>query len=440
MHHQTNQLSEDTARSRQPLSTRRKIFFATVSLLLFFAIAETIARIVVAIALPGELRETTVRSVWADEGWQIDSLLGWTLTPDSTSNRGGAECRTNDLGLRDGRIPIEKPKGELRVLSIGDSTVLGFGVAAESSFSERLEKKLNAALPCPVEVINAGVPGYASTQTVLYLESQGIAFEPDVVIFESNFNDRRAVPPGGQPDSVEGFRLISRKLVVFEALDKSMLGRLFRKLFETDTIFGSLLRTGSYAADKIPIDAPPRVSIEHFEANLRRAIDVSEAAGARLILVGLPDNPHAVADLLRARDHIREQQWADAELALLRAAGRPLTSLAAHRMLNELLEQTNRKSEFRQTIPARLDWLSTDGYTPVSLSEPYINVIERVGRDRSAPVVIPRLGSRREDGRLYLDYIHLNGPGHELLANELTEVVMDLLDGCRVAEPRDPLK
>ncbi len=121
---------------------------------------------------------------------RVDEELGWSMKP---GYRGFAWDKsyvtTNDLGLRSAEVPSSKGN-EFRVLSLGESSTFGIGVADDQTYSARLEKILNGAGPArPVRVINAGVSGYSSTQSLLYLERRGLALRPDMVLFYHEMND-----------------------------------------------------------------------------------------------------------------------------------------------------------------------------------------------------------------------------------------------------------
>src|ERR1700727_1941155 len=75
------------------------------------------------------------------------------------------DVRINSLGLREREIPLEKPHGIFRILAIGDSFTMGWGVNAENTFTRVAEKSLNAAPSSnPVQIINAGVGNYNTVQ------------------------------------------------------------------------------------------------------------------------------------------------------------------------------------------------------------------------------------------------------------------------------------
>lgn len=91
------------------------------------------------------------------------------------------EVRINELGMRDGPVGA-KPPGTRRVLVLGDSFVFGVGVDVAESLPKALERHLAVAGLGPVEVWNAGVPGYSPFQELRMLERLAPVLEPDLVL------------------------------------------------------------------------------------------------------------------------------------------------------------------------------------------------------------------------------------------------------------------
>jgi lysophospholipase L1-like esterase len=96
--------------------------------------------------------------------------------------------RFNDLGLRDDAIRPKAPL-EYRVLALGDSQTLGWGVPRENIWPVLLQDNLTQRLHRPVRVINAGVASYETRQEFRYLQSDGYAFDPDMVLLMFMDND-----------------------------------------------------------------------------------------------------------------------------------------------------------------------------------------------------------------------------------------------------------
>lgn len=94
----------------------------------------------------------------------------------------------NSLGFRTSKeVVMPKPKGVFRVFVIGGSTVYG-GFNDKWIMSSYLEKELSAFIP-NVEVINAGVVGYASESELILLETKVLDLDPDLVVVFDGRND-----------------------------------------------------------------------------------------------------------------------------------------------------------------------------------------------------------------------------------------------------------
>jgi lysophospholipase L1-like esterase len=120
--------------------------------------------------------------------WLHDETLGWRHRPSQSGvfRKDPFEIQVdiNSFGLRDDEFPREKPEGRQRIVVLGDSFAWGFGVEQPDIFTELLEESLDG-----VDVINAGVSGYASDQQLLWLQSDGMRFSPDLVVLVFTGND-----------------------------------------------------------------------------------------------------------------------------------------------------------------------------------------------------------------------------------------------------------
>ena len=97
--------------------------------------------------------------------------------------------QTNSFGLRGPEPVIPKPPEIVRVLVLGDETMLGLEVSDEETFAARLQVQLSAAWRRPVEVINAAVPGDCPLIAALRLKHELSALRPDLVICHFDMSD-----------------------------------------------------------------------------------------------------------------------------------------------------------------------------------------------------------------------------------------------------------
>lgn len=115
---------------------------------------------------------------------QFDDSLGWVNKPNMTSSFKDATVRINNQGFRGSVVPFKKPKGEFRILFLGDSQLFADGVEEEDLFPSVLESSLPS-----VKTINTGVIGYGTDQELLFLKEHGRKFSPDLIIVAMNAYD-----------------------------------------------------------------------------------------------------------------------------------------------------------------------------------------------------------------------------------------------------------
>jgi lysophospholipase L1-like esterase len=123
--------------------------------------------------------------------------LSFAHAPNRSAFLMGVPVSINSEGLRDREFSLEKPPGVYRVMMLGDSTTLGWGVRQEDTAAKLLERKLNEVLPLGfnhVEVMNTGVGNYDTVQEVTYYETIGWKYHPDLVVLVFFINDPEPVP------------------------------------------------------------------------------------------------------------------------------------------------------------------------------------------------------------------------------------------------------
>jgi lysophospholipase L1-like esterase len=119
-----------------------------------------------------------------------DANLGWRLRPGATAPWGGVQVTVNRKGLRGPEIPYERTGSKPRLLYLGDSVTVGYGLPAYAqAYPYQIEALLEQELALDIETINAGVNGYSSWQELAYLEREGLKYAPDLVILGFVLND-----------------------------------------------------------------------------------------------------------------------------------------------------------------------------------------------------------------------------------------------------------
>jgi lysophospholipase L1-like esterase len=143
------------------------------------------------------------RMIWEQ---YLEPGAGYTLMkPDSHYEWQSISVDINSHGLRGPEISYEKPADMFRILNLGDSVVMGWGVRLEDTYGRQLEMKLNEQGNGTLryEVINAGVPGWSLENALAYLEAEGLKYKPDLILLDltiaNDVNGKSALLAIGRP-------------------------------------------------------------------------------------------------------------------------------------------------------------------------------------------------------------------------------------------------
>jgi lysophospholipase L1-like esterase len=118
----------------------------------------------------------------------------------------------NSHGLRGPEITYEKSLDTFRILNLGDSVSMGWGVREEDTYGRQLESLLNEQGNGELryEVINAGVPGWNLENALAYLQAEGLKYEPDLILLDlttaNDIKGKSALLQRNQPALIEWLR------------------------------------------------------------------------------------------------------------------------------------------------------------------------------------------------------------------------------------------
>jgi len=272
---------------------RRRELFALAATALFFAGAEIAVRALNLAGRPpaqmpgiaGEL-ETSIID---------DPDLFWRFRPNQDVEGDGMVYRINALGLRDREVVVPKPPGVWRVLSLGESTTFGAGVALADTYGAVAEHLLRERFnDADIEVVNAGVGAYTSFQCVKYLEIEGPRLAPDMVWLFSGANDGLASFVRNYRNFRDGFGYTDRELHAIRTryagllnlANRSDLYKLFRRL-QTGRWLDDYGRHVAGDAKSLKTQGvwQPRVPMADRLANLRRFVALARELGAVPVLL-----------------------------------------------------------------------------------------------------------------------------------------------------------
>jgi len=125
-----------------------------------------------------------------------DDFLQFDLKPSYDEVLFGERFTTNAAGMRDRDYPLAKPAGVFRVVLLGSSIDMGWGVATPDTYENRLETWLNAeaerrGLIRRFEVLNFSVAAYGPAQRYDVFHRRALPYQPDLVLLSSTMLDPR---------------------------------------------------------------------------------------------------------------------------------------------------------------------------------------------------------------------------------------------------------
>jgi len=359
-----------------------KLTFSAVAALALFFIAELACRAVISAFYPGEMFSNRISSDY----WEFRPDAEFEAPPSS-----GVFIKTNSMRLRDKDLKREKKTQEVRIYCAGNSTVTGYGIDFDKIFVQRLEKKLNSRGKGIYQVINGGVFGYTTLQSLYQFEEIGLKLGPDILVV-ANMNSDMIT------DALQyGSKIDDRHIRLKRLLSRS---RLYAILY--DTIKGRLLM--NFLPNKIPVrlDPPaPRVAPDMYRANLEKYIELAEKNNIRIVFLVLP-NPSDVLDLKELERFMKERE---AEKIRFFNFG----------------NFKNRKNIMELLMAYR----KITRYCPL-----YRGIMKETAAAHNTTLVdIPALLQKmKHDGLLsktpFIDEIHPDDYGHEIIAGALYEAVI----------------
>ncbi len=197
---------------------------------------------------------------------QRSGLLSMEHLPSCIGRLADTWFGTNGLGFRG---PELRDDGSVRILALGDSCTWGWHVSEVQTYPARLQQSLDQRYgDGRYQVINAGVPGYTSYQTLVALREKGLPLEPGIVIIGVGFNDLY------RTGEVEHQIARERRLMPLLKTDDFLLkwSRLYRWM------------RWKASGGKEPSLAV-RVTPERYASNLRKMVQLARAHGAHVLLV-----------------------------------------------------------------------------------------------------------------------------------------------------------
>ena len=147
------------------------------------------------------------------------------------------EIRLNEWGLRGGPVLPLDP-GERRILFLGGSITLGWGVREEDTIEARLARMLTAAGE-KAQVLNGGVGNYNAERYVSRFFTALTALQPTDIVVQYFLRDAEELPPGGGNFLLRHSELAVTLWIawsrVFDKSGEQSLVEHYRRAYEPDS-------------------------------------------------------------------------------------------------------------------------------------------------------------------------------------------------------------
>jgi len=119
-------------------------------------------------------------------------VLGHEHVPNDQAKLQNVIIRTNEKGMRGSKIPAAQ-NGQRRIMLLGSSATLGWGIKEEETMSSVLQERLGKS----AVVMNAGIGNYNAQRYVELFLSKNTDMKPTDIIVNYYLNDAEILGQGG---------------------------------------------------------------------------------------------------------------------------------------------------------------------------------------------------------------------------------------------------
>ena len=249
----------------------KKLLLLFVTLIITILVAEFLLRI----SYPLYANYNTEMARYAKEIKVIRNEQYFEHPSNKTGRYYGVKIRTNSMGWREDRdYSLVKPHGVKRIIVLGDSITLGWGVELNQTYPKVLEQLLNndPSLRYRYEVINTGVGNY-NTFLELEMLKRTLSYDPDMIILGWFIND------------VEVWSK-ANTLVSFLGGYSYFYGFLWDKLFSIGNKLGF---NENYETYYQRLYTSNHEGISQFEKSFDSIVHLAKERGIPLLFLNIPD-------------------------------------------------------------------------------------------------------------------------------------------------------
>lgn len=196
--------------------------------------------------------------------------IGFSHKPSSVGKFMGVELRMNKQGWRADHDYFIQPSPNIkRVMLLGDSLTLGWGVERRQTFAGLLEQKWNDKR---IELLNLGHGNFNAVQVAELYFQQGFQFKPKVVIYYFFLNDIEPI----QKQSNYTWLGQSKLLSLFWSRTRILLPKLFGAESDYLSYFHKLY-------------SKPSLGLSEAQSAITQLNDHVKRNGSQFLVIMLPD-------------------------------------------------------------------------------------------------------------------------------------------------------
>ncbi len=119
--------------------------------------------------------------------------IGHRHRPNAHASLMNQDVRTDQYGFRSPAIPDQAPPGTARIAFVGDSIMMGWGVAEKETMPVQVLDALRAK-GLKVDGFNLGVGNYNTLQEFASFKDKGLKLKPDIIVLGYFINDGEPMP------------------------------------------------------------------------------------------------------------------------------------------------------------------------------------------------------------------------------------------------------
>lgn len=401
----------DTNRMEQgsELSTCRRITFYVIGSLLvgivFFSVIELATRTVSWISGNGfeiRLDEMDPLDEKINKFYSFHPFTGFTITPrlsftgSHPYSKDTAQHNVDQFGFisEDMDLSFEKPKDELRIAVIGASTSANVWLAVDENWPGILGNLIQKHYENKtIRVINGGVPGYNTAQSLGNLALRIMPFKPDVVIIYHAYNDFKAVTNDGyMPDYSHIHKLpygyFKTPPFYVRWLNKSMFYVRTRNRYRE---YQMVVKGNAVTKELGGIAEIPQIAEDGFSQHISAMVNIAKGSGAKVVLSSFatlhdPDMDYNSTEVTESLSKLKKRELGS------------LVHYSKNLSLHAIMSGFNRYNVALKRIADK----------------------EHVGWVDNANAI-------PHEDKYFIDRVHFSAEGAELMAMNLYPVVINLL-------------